>query len=121
MERKPITAADIIERAEIVLAIAGFLTIIAGVGASSLTIVVIGLIMIYSAIVSLGYVLVLKGAFPVFSVSVVCGGLLFILSIETLIRSQVTWPMVLALIASLIALFAAYVAYAKPKFGRPSL
>ena len=119
--RKPINVAEIM-RPEILLAIAGLLTILAGVGAESITIVIIGLAMIYSAVVSLGYIGILRDAFPTLGVSTVCGGILFLWGLEWLARFRNPftrdWPYVVMLIAGLVALFAAYVAYAKPAFAR---
>jgi len=112
--RRPITAEDIM-RLEILLAIAGILTLIAGVGFPdiSVTEIIIGLIMIYSAIVSLGYITILKDIFPAKSVSAVCGAILFFLNLEWLTRiySIGRWSMGLGLIAGLIAIFAAVVGY----------
>ena len=119
--RKPIDISGIM-RPEILLAIAGLITLLAGVGAEVFTVVIIGLAMIYSAVVSLGYIGILRGAFPALSVSTVCGGILFLWGLEYLARLRSPfardWPYVVMLIAGLVALFAAYVAYAKPAFAR---
>jgi hypothetical protein len=116
--RKPITAAEIL-RPEILLGISGLLTLIAGAGAELFTVIIIALIMIYSAVVSLGYIDILRDAFPVLSVSTICGGILFLWGLEWLVKSSPRdWPYVVMLVAGLVALFAAYVAYAKPAFAR---
>jgi len=128
--RKPITAAEIM-RPEILLAIAGLITLIGGIGSELITVIIIGLIMIYSAVVSLGYIGILRNAFPVLGVSTVCGGILFLWGLEYLARFRTPagwgvwgvtggrdWPYVLMLIAGLVAIFAAYVAHAKPAFSR---
>lgn len=119
MERKPIAAADIVGNPAILLLIAGLMTLLAGVGfpGQSITIIIIGLIMMYSAIVSLGYIVILREAFPVLPVSAVCGGVLFFFNLEWAARWSALgthWSMVVGLIAGLVALFAAFVAYAKP-------
>jgi len=117
--RKPITAAEIM-RPEILLAIAGLMALIAGVGHpnTSVTEIIVGLLMIYSAIVSLGFITILKDVVPAISVSAVCGLILFFFNIETLVRFYSHWSLVVGLIAGLIALFAAFVGYFKPTFAR---
>ena len=117
--RKPITAAEIM-RPEILLAIAGLMALIAGVGThnTSVTEIIVGLLMIYSAIVSLGFITILKDVVPAISVSAVCGLILFFFNIETLVRFYSHWSLVVGLIAGLIALFAAFVGYFKPAFAR---
>lgn len=125
MERRPIGVEDILGRPEILLVIAGILTLIGGVGFAGIgliVVIILGLAMIYSAVVSLGYIVILKDAVPVLSVSAISGGILFIFSIEWLARFRIShWSVILTFIASLIALFAAYVAYAKPSFARGGL
>jgi len=117
--RKPVTAAEIM-RPEIILAIAGLMALIAGVGTpnTSVTEIIVGLLMIYSAIVSLGFITILKDVVPAISVSAVCGIILFFFNIETLVRVHSHWSLVVGLIAGLIALFAAFVGYFKPAFAR---
>ena len=115
--RRPITAADVM-RLEVLLAIAGILTLLAGVGApnGSVTEIIIGLIMIYSAIVSLGYITILKDVFPAGSVAAVTGVILFFLNLEWLTRGYLrNWATVLGLIAGLIAIFAAILGYLKSR------
>jgi hypothetical protein len=115
--RRPITAADVM-RLEVLLAIAGILTLLAGVGApnGSVTEIIIGLIMIYSAIVSLGYITILKDVFPAESVAAVTGVILFFLNLEWLTRGYLrNWATVLGLVAGLIAIFAAIVGYLKSR------
>jgi len=117
--RKPVTAAEIM-RPEIILAIAGLMALIAGVGTpnTSVTEIIVGLLMIYSAIVSLGFITILKDVVPAISVSAVCGLILFFFNIEVLVRQFSHWSLVVGLIAGLIALFAAFVGYFKPAFAR---
>jgi len=117
--RKPVTAAEIM-RPEILLAIAGLMALITGVGTpnTSVTEIIVGLLMIYSAIVSLGFITILKDVVPAISVSAVCGLILFFFNIETLVRVASHWSLVVGLIAGLIALFAAFVGYYKPAFAR---
>ncbi len=117
--RKPMNITEIM-RPEIILAIAGLMTLLAGVGTPnvSVTEVIVGLIMIYSAIVSLGFIAILRNVFPVISVSAVCGLIVFFFNIETLVRVASHWSLVVGLIAGLIALFAAFVGYFKPAFAR---
>ena len=122
--RKPITVAEIM-RPEILLAIAGLLTILAGVGyrTSPLTSVlateiIIGLLMIYSAIVSLGYITILRELVPAIPVSAVCGVILFFFNVEVLGRWWSHWSVVVGLIAGIISLLAAFVGYFKPAFAR---
>jgi len=121
--RKPMNVADIM-RPEILLAIAGLMTLLAGVGyklgfeSVLVTEVIIGLIMIFSAIVSLGFITILKNVVPVMSVSAICGLIVFFFNIETLGRWFSHWSVVVGLIAGLISLFAAFVGYFKPTFAR---
>jgi hypothetical protein len=110
---------DILGSPAILLAIAGILTIISGVGIPLVggfaTIVILGLIMIYSAIVSLGYIVIVREVFPVLPVSAVCGGILFLFNLEIMARAGgVHWSLVVGFVAGLVAIFAAFVAYAKP-------
>jgi hypothetical protein len=116
--RRPITAEDVM-RLEVLLAIAGILTLLAGVGFpdGSVTEIIIGLIMIYSAIVSLGYITILKDVFPAESVAAVTGVILFFLNLEWLTRYTYGrgWAMGLGLIAGLIAIFAAILGYLKSR------
>ena len=122
--RKPINVAEIM-RAEILLLIAGFLTLFAGVGyrmgaltSVLATEIIIGLIMIYSAIVSLGYITILRELVPAIPVSAVCGVILFFFNVEVLGRWWSHWSLVVGLIAGIIALLAAFVGYFKPAFAR---
>jgi hypothetical protein len=115
--RRPITAEDVM-RLEVLLAIAGILTLIAGVGFPDINVteIIIGLIMIYSAIVSLGYITILKDIFPAISVSAVSGIILFFLNLEWLTRGYSrSWSMGLGLIAGIIALLAAFIGYLKSR------
>jgi hypothetical protein len=114
--RRPITAEDIM-RLEVLLAIAGILALLAGVGFpdTSVTEIIIGLVMIYSAIVSLGYITILKDIFPAICVSAVTGIILFFFNLEYLARYYHNWSMGLGLVAGLIALLAAFMGYQKSR------
>jgi uncharacterized membrane protein len=114
--RRPLTAEDVM-RLEVLLAIAGILVIIAAVGfpSTSITEVIIGLIMIYSAIVSLGYFAALKEFVPALSVSGVCGVILFFFNLEWLARYHGNWANALGLVAGIIALVAAFIGYQKSR------
>jgi hypothetical protein len=115
-EQKQITAENVM-RLEVLLAIAGILAIISAVGFpnTSVTELIIGLIMIYSAIVSLGYIAILKEFVPAISVSGVCGVILFFFNLEYLARYYHNWSMGLGLIAGIIALIAAFIGYQKSR------
>lgn len=115
-EQKSITAEDVM-RLEVLLAIAGILAIIAAVGFPNLSVteIIIGLIMIYSAIVSLGYIAVLKDFVPALSMSGVCGVILFFLNLEWLARYHGNWANGLGLVAGIIALIAAFIGYQKSR------
>ena len=115
--RRPMSIEDVM-RLEVLLAIAGILTLIAGVGFTntSVTEVIIGLVMIYSAIVSLGYITILKDVFPAESVAAVTGIILFFLNLEWLTRGYIrNWSMGLGLVAGIIALLAAFIGYLKSR------
>jgi hypothetical protein len=108
-------------RPEILLAIAGIMVLLAGAGtpSGSAALILFGLVMIYSAIVSLGYIGALSGMFPAVSVAAVSGIFLLFYYLEMLVRTAVRhWTMGVALIAGLIALFAAFVGYFKPGFAK---
>jgi len=117
--RKQVNVADIL-RTEILLAVAGIMALLAGVGTPevSVTLILIGLVMLYSAVVSLGYIGILSGMFPAVSVSAVTGIVLLLFYLETLIRTARHWSMGVAIIAGLIALFAAFIGYFKPGFAK---
>jgi len=118
--RKQVNLGDIL-RTEILLAVAGIIVLLAGAGTpgASAALILMGLIMLYSAVVSLGYIGILGGMFPAVSVSAVTGIFLLFFYLEQLIRTAVRhWSMGAALIAGLIALFAAFVGYFKPSFAR---
>jgi len=108
-------------RTEILLAIAGIMVLLAGAGTpgASVALIIMGLVMLYSAVVSLGYIGVLSGMFPAVSVSAVTGIFLLFFYLETLVRTAARhWSMGVAIIAGLIALFAAFVGYFKPGFAK---
>ena len=126
MERKPITAADILNTPGIILGIAALILIIGAIapwysalgismsgwesGLGKIT-VFIALIMLGTAAVSMGYIRnpTLERVFPILSVSVVCG---LITLVTCLVQtSYSTWGLYLTLVGALIALFAAYRAY----------
>ena len=118
--RKQVNMAEIL-RTEILLAIAGIMVLLAGAGApgASVALIIMGLVMLYSAVVSLGYIGVLSGMFPAVSVSAVTGIFLLFFYLETLVRTAARhWSMGVAIIAGLIALFAAFVGYFKPGFAK---
>ena len=118
--RKQVNMAEIL-RTEILLAIAGIMVLLAGAGTpgASVALIIMGLVMLYSAVVSLGYIGVLSGMFPAVSVSAVTGIFLLFFYLETLVRTAARhWSMGVAIIAGLIALFAAFVGYFKPGFAK---
>ena len=126
MERKPITVAGILNTPGIILGIAALILIIGAMapwytawgisqsgwesGLGKIT-VFIALIMLGTAAVSMGYIraLALERAFPILSVSVVCG---LITLVTCLIQTaNSTWGLYLTVIGALISLFAGYRAY----------
>ena len=126
MERKPITVADILNTPGIILGIAALILIIGAMapwysvlgiswsgweaGQGKIT-VFIALIMLGTAAVSMGYIRspALERAFPILSVSVVCG---LITLVTCLIRTaNSTWGLYLTVIGALVSLFASYRAY----------
>jgi len=123
--RKQVNLADIL-RTEILLAVAGIMVLLAGAGTpgagtpgASAALILIGLVMLYSAIVSMGYIGILSGMFPAVSVSAVTGIFLLFYYLEIVIRTAARhWSMGVAIIAGLIALFAAFIGYFKPSFAR---
>jgi hypothetical protein len=142
VERRPvgggITARDFIERPELIMVVAAILMIIGAFGPwaswgtyggdisgwdldSGKVTFFIGLIMLYSAVVSLGYVDFFKEVFPVLSVSAVCGVVALVLALVALDSGG--WGLYLTIIASLIALFAAFRAYtlSGARIGRRAL
>jgi len=118
--RKQVNMAEILQPG-ILLAIAGLIALIAGAGgqASQISMVIISLVMLYSAIVSFGYIAILRDLFPVLGVSAVSGVVLFFYNIECIARySSHHWSVIVGFIAGLIALFAAFVGYFKPSFAK---
>ncbi|MEA1904603.1 MAG: hypothetical protein U9M97_01820 [Candidatus Hadarchaeota archaeon] len=133
VERRPvrrgITAEDILNRPELIMIIAAVLMIIGSFGtwagvlgvdqsgwdvAAGKATFFMGLIMLYSAAVRLGYVDFLREVVPVLSVSAVCGVVALILGLaawDSFAGSG--WGLYLTIIASLIALFAAFRAYTR--------
>lgn len=123
MERKPITAQDILNNPGIILAIAAILLIIGTIGPWVFTTsglstgggrlaLIFALIMLGTAAVSLGYIRspTLGMVFPILSVSTLTGlgatigGLLGL-------TGAAGWGLYLTLFAGLVALFAAYRAF----------
>ena len=125
MEAKPMkrgfTAEDIL-RPEILLFIAAILVLISGIGSRVITTIIIALMMMGSAVISLRLIAspLLEKAFPAFSVSTVCGVILFFYSIEGIAGGGKDWSLWLLFIGSLITLFAAFMAFygKRPGFGR---
>ena len=118
--KKQVNMADVMQPG-ILLAIAGLIALIAGAGgqASQISMVIISLVMLYSAIVSFGYIAILRDLFPVLGVSAVSGVVLFFYNIECIARySSHHWSVIVGFIAGLIALFAAFVGYFKPSFAK---
>ncbi len=118
--RKQVNMAEIMQPG-ILLAIAGLMARIAGAGGQSfqISMVIISLVMLYSAIVSFGYIAILRDLFPVLGVSAVSGVVLFFYNIECIARySSHHWSVIVGFIAGLIALFAAFVGYFKPSFAK---
>ncbi len=145
--RRGITAQEFMERPELIMAVAAVLMIIGSFGewaswgvagtwggfsasASGLDIaagkatLLMGLIMLYSAAVKLGYIDFLKEVVPILSVSSVCGIVTLILALAAWDSfSGGGWGLYLTVIASLIALFAAFKAYtlSGPRIGRKGI
>jgi len=118
--KKQVNMADVMQPG-ILLAIAGLIALIAGAGgqAFQISMVIISLVMLYSAIVSFGYISILRNLFPVLGVSAVSGVVLFFYNIEGIARySSHHWSVIVGFIAGLIALFAAFVGYFKPSFAK---
>ncbi len=118
--RKQVNMAEIMQPG-ILLAIAGLMALIAGAGGQSfqISMVIISLVMLYSAIVSFGYIAILRDLFPVLGVSAVSGVVLFFYNIECIARyNNHHWSVIVGFIAGLIALFAAFVGYFKPSFAK---
>jgi hypothetical protein len=118
--RKQVNIAEILQPG-ILLAIAGLIALIAGAGGQSfqMSMVIISLVMLYSAIVSFGYIAILRDLFPVLGVSAVSGVVLFFYNIECIARYNTHhWSVIMGFIAGLIALFAAFVGYFKPSFAK---
>ncbi len=117
--REELTARDIL-RPEILLFIAAIFVIISGIGAGLITMVIIALMMIVAVGISFGVIVSspLEKAFSIFSVSIVCGVILFFYSVENLARGGGHWSLGVLLIGSLITLFAAFMAFhmARPGF-----
>ncbi len=115
------TAQDIL-RPEILLFIAAIFVLISGIGSRLITTIIIALMMMGAAAISLGLIAspLLEKAFPTFSVSTVCGVILFFFSIENIARGEKDWSLWVLLIGSLITLFAAFIAFygRKPGFRR---
>ena len=118
--RKQVNMAEILQPG-ILLAIAGLIALITGAGGQSfqMSMVIISLVMLYSAIVSFGYIAILRDLFPVLGVSAVSGVVLFFYNIECIARYNTHhWSVIMGFIAGLIALFAAFVGYFKPSFAK---
>jgi len=120
--RGELSARDIILRPEILLFIAAILVIISAIGARLITMVIIAMIMIGAAGISSGVIVssLLEKAFSIFSVSIVCGVILFFYSIENLARGGSHWSLWVMFISSLITFFSAFMTFykARPGFKR---
>jgi len=121
--KKPISIADILNFPGIILGIAALLLIIGAIapwyfGVSGWDIaggkltIFIALIMLSSAAVSLGYIRspTLELVFPILSVSVVTGFVVFFGGLTSL-TGQASWGLYLTILAGLVTLFAAYQAF----------
>ena len=116
--REELTARDIL-RPEILLFIAAIFVIISGIGAGLITMVIIAVMMIVAVGISFGVIVsaLLEKAFSIFSVSIVCGVILFFYSIEHLARGGSHWSLVVLLIGSLITFLAAFMAFHRARPG----
>lgn len=136
MQRKPITAADILNSPGIILGIAALLLIIGAIapwfsapgvsqsgwaaGGGKLSLF-FALVMLGSAAIALGYIRnpTLESAFPILSVSTltglgaVVGGLIGV----SARGGQAGWGLYLIIVAGLLALFAAYKAFVQKTRG----
>lgn len=126
---KGIELEDFFYRPELILAVAGLLMIIGSFGAwgswgfgiggvsgwdfgSGKATFFMGLIMLYSSAVEMGYIKIIERVVPILSTSAICGSVSFILSVSFLdAYPNNGWGLYLVIIASLIALFAAFQAY----------
>lgn len=119
--REELTAKGIL-RPEILLSIAAVLVLISGIGAGLITMVFIALMMIVAAGISSGVIVspLLEKAFSIFSVSIICGIILFFYSIEHLARGGSHWSLWILLIGSLITFLAAFMTFyrTRPEFRR---
>lgn len=120
MAKKPISIANIPNSPGIILGIVALLLIIGAIapwysgvsgwdaGGGKLTIF-IALIMLCTAAVSLGYIRspILELVFPILSVSVVTGLVVFLGGLTNL-TGQASWGLYLTILAGLVALFAGY-------------
>jgi hypothetical protein len=127
VQRKPITAQDILNTPGIILGIAALIVIVGAIapwysgwgwsrsgwdaGQGKIT-VFMALIMLGTAAVSMGYIRspLLERTFPILSVSAVCGLTTLITCLVSTTAS--TWGLYLTFFGGLVALFAAYRAYA---------
>lgn len=121
--KKPTTVSDILNSPGILLGIAALFLIIGAVApwysgvsgwdvAGGKLTVFIALIMLGTAAVSLGYIRspTLESIFPVLSVSVVTGFVVFFGGLTSL-TGQASWGLYLTIFAGLVSLFAAYKAF----------
>lgn len=120
MAKKPISIANIPNSPGIILGIVALLLIIGAIapwysgvsgwdaGGGKLTII-IALIMFGTAAVSLGYIRspILELVFPILSVSVVTGLVVFLGGLTNL-TGQASWGLYLTILAGLVALFTGY-------------
>jgi cytochrome c biogenesis factor len=137
VQRQPISAQELVTNPAIILAIAAILLIIGAIGpwargafgvgslsgwdagGGKLTLF-IALMMVGTSVVSLGYLRspTLERAFPMLSVSTVTGLIVFVGSLSWM-TGRSGWGLYLTLVAGLVALFAAFMAYRQMTgFGR---
>lgn len=120
VQRRPITIRDLLSTSWVFLGIAAILVLIAGAGAENVTLIILALMMVGAASTGVIINTTLEALFPTLSVSAVLGVVTFVWSIEELARWGSHWTRWLMLVGGLIALSAAYIAYAVEMRGAPS-
>jgi len=115
---RTIAVGDLL-RIEFFLLIAGFLILLAGAAVpdQSVTLIIIGIIMLVSVAVSFIRIGFLSRLLPPVSVACICGAIAFISALEFWIRKNVThWTMAVTLIGGVIAVMGAFLELAKGAF-----